>query len=231
MLPPSPSPSPGLGHPGVCLTPDQTPESISSTTHTRGRPQTEADGLRPSGLSGQLPIVPDGLFMRHRSTLRACCALVPSWVRSAEQDPSTPAEGVRGVVGSVVRRQEANRQPPRSSRAAGLVVHIVYRTKYTVQRQKGLKSPSSVLAGRPCLAGGGGAFYKFTQRPVGCSHLEWASFCDSAQTLQTSLSSLFLPTQTQKCQVSRLRSAGLRGVREPPRPSQCRPPVCQGLDN
>lgn len=64
--------------------------------------------------------------MRHRSTLRACCAPVLSWVRSAEQDLSTPAEGVRGVVGSVVRQQEANRQPPRSSRAAGLVVHIVY---------------------------------------------------------------------------------------------------------
>ena len=126
LLPPSPSPSLGLGHPGVCLTPDQTPESISSTTHTGGRLQTEADGLSPSGLNRQLPIVTDGLFTRHRSTLRACCALVLPWVRSAEQVPSTPAEGVRAAVGSTVRQQEPNSQPPHSSRAAGLLVHFVY---------------------------------------------------------------------------------------------------------
>ena len=36
-------------------------------------------------------------------------------------------------------------------------------------------------------------------------------------------------SQTQRCHVSRLRSAGLGGVREAPRPSLCSSPACQVL--
>ena len=87
----------------------------------------------------------------------------------------------------------------------------------------------SLLARRPCLSRRDCAFYKFTQRAAGCSHLQWAFFCDSTQMLQTSLSTWFLPTQIQRCHVSRPRPAGLGGVRESPRPSLCSSPAFQVL--
>ena len=81
-----PSPPPGLGHPGVCLTLDQTPESSPPScplhTHTDGRLQADADGLHPQAPRSQSPAVTDGLFIGHTWTavglLRAGLSLVPS---------------------------------------------------------------------------------------------------------------------------------------------------------
>ena len=94
---------------------------------------------------------------------------------------------------------------------------------------KGVTSCCSLFAERPCFSGGSGAFYKITGRPVGFNLQEWASFCDSAQMLQTSCSSLFADSEpevpSQQTEVGRSwRSQGAPGA-FPAGPSPCPAPT------